>query len=64
MGIGKTHFDLDILDDETIWQIEQEVKALESPMRQEIEDDANGLTDDDSLRDRDYDYDTLLTESM
>lgn len=25
MGIGKTHFDLDILDDETIWQIEQEV---------------------------------------
>jgi hypothetical protein len=28
MGIGKTHFDLDILDDETIWQIEQEVKAL------------------------------------
>jgi hypothetical protein len=33
-------------------------------MRQEIDDDANGLTDDDSLRDRDYDYDTLLTESM
>jgi len=64
MGIGKTHFDLDILDDETIWQIEQEVKALEAPMRQEIDDDANGLTDDDSLRDRDYDYDTLLTESM
>jgi hypothetical protein len=64
MGIGKTHFDLDILDDETIWQIEQEVKALEASMRQEIDDDANGLTDDDSLRDRDYDYDTLLTESM
>lgn len=64
MGIGKTHFDLDILDDETIWQIEQEVKALEAPMRQEIDDDVNGLTDDDNLRERDYDYDTLLTESM
>ena len=64
MGIGKTHFDLDILDDETIWQIEQEVKALEAPMRQEIDDDVNGLTDDDNLRERDYDYDTLLTESI
>jgi len=55
MGIGKTHFDLDILDDETIWQIEQEVKALEAPMRQEIDDDVNGLTDEDNLRERDYD---------
>jgi hypothetical protein len=50
MGIGKTHFDLDILDDETIWQIEQEVKALEARMRQAIDDDASGLTDDDSAR--------------
>ena len=64
MGIRVTHFDVNILDGETIWQIEQEVKALETRRRQEMDVNANGLNDDDSARDRDYDYDTLLTESM
>ena len=59
MGIRKTHFNIDILDDETIWQIEQEVKALETRRRQEMDVSASGLNDVDSARDRDYDYDTL-----
>jgi len=63
MKISTAHFDLDILDGETIWQIEREVKAQERAMNHEINNYSNGLPEEGDDIEREYDYDSLLTES-
>ena len=66
MGIRVTHFDLDILDGETIWKIEQEVKAIEAERKKEIDNGSSDLTVNDSAEEReynndnDYDYDVNM----
>src|SRR4029079_12051016 len=62
IGIRVTHFDDDILDAETIWQIERKVEEREKKVKQEIDNQSSGLNNEDE-GERDYDYDSIMTES-
>lgn len=62
MAIELTPFDSDLLDEETIRRIENEVKMLEKAMAEEISDGTRAMTNSSGVSERNYDYDTLLTE--
>jgi len=62
MAIDLTPFDLDLLDQETIGRIENEVKMQEKAMAENCRAESNALTGNSNVGERNYDYDTLLTE--
>lgn len=63
MRIPVTHFDLEILDGETIWQIEQEVKAIEAETRQQIDIGSSDPTLNDSVDECEYDYEENMNNA-
>lgn len=63
MGIPVTHFDIAILDGGIIWQIEQEVKAIETERRQEIDIGSSDPTVDDSVDECEYDYEENINNA-